>query len=244
MWLLFLNPLTYWRAMETSVDPKEIAKFAQHAAHWWDLNGPFRTLHAINPTRLDYIERFLNVADTRILDIGCGGGILCEGMAKRGGIVTGLDVEPEAIAIASAHANNEKLSIEYVCQPLESFHSERFPIITCLEMLEHVADPQMIIREAARLLAPGGYLFLSTIHRSFLAYAKVILAAEYILGLLPRQTHDYQRFIKPSELAAMVRAVDLDVVDVSGLAYHPMSNTASLVTSVTDNYLLVSRSCE
>lgn len=230
--------------MKTSVDPEEIAKFAQHAAYWWDLNGPFRTLHAINPTRLDYIERFVNLAGVRILDIGCGGGILCEGMAKRGGMVTGLDVESEAIATASAHASKEKLSIEYICQPLETFDAERFPIITCLEMLEHVADPLMIIREAARLLAPGGFLFLSTINRSLLAYVKVILAAEYVLRLVPRQTHDYQRFIKPSELAGMLRVADLEVVDVSGLAYHPLSKTASLVSSVTDNYLLASRSCE
>lgn len=228
--------------MQTSVDADEVAKFARHAAEWWQPEGAFRTLHDINPTRLDYIERYVSLQNQRILDIGCGGGILCEGMAKRGGLVTGLDVEPDAIGAAKAHADMQQLKINYVCQPLETFVAESFPIITCLEMLEHVPDPQMILTEAARLLAPGGYLFLSTINRNAIAYAKVIVAAEYVLRLLPRQTHDYQRFIKPSELAAMVRVADLEVVDLTGMAYHPLTRTASLVTSLTDNYLLVSRS--
>ncbi len=228
--------------MQTTVDPEEVAKFARQATQWWRLDGAFRTLHDINPTRLAYIERFIGLKDQRILDIGCGGGILCEGMAKSGGLVTGLDVEPDAIAAATAHAESAQLSIEYLCQPIETFTAEPFPIITCLEMLEHVATPQMIINEAAGLLAPGGYLFLSTINRSALAYAKVILAAEYILGLLPRQTHDYKRFIKPSELAAMVRAAGLEVWDLTGLVYHPISRTATLTSAITDNYLLVARS--
>jgi 2-polyprenyl-6-hydroxyphenyl methylase / 3-demethylubiquinone-9 3-methyltransferase len=228
--------------MQTTVDAEEVAKFARHAAEWWQPEGAFHTLHDINPTRLDYIEQTVCLQDQRILDIGCGGGILCEGMAKRGGCVTGLDVEPDAIAAAKVHANGANLKIEYVCQPLETFVAEPFSIITCLEMLEHVADPQMILTEAARLLAPGGYLFLSTINRNTIAYAKVVLAAEYVLGLLPRRTHDYKRFIKPSELAAMVRVAGLEVLDLTGLAYSPFTRTAALVTSLTDNYLLVSRS--
>ena len=228
--------------MQTSVDADEVAKFARYAAEWWQPEGAFRTLHDINPTRLDYIEQYVSLQNKRILDIGCGGGILCEGMAKRGGLVTGLDVEPDAIGAAKTHAAAQQLKINYVCEPLENFAAESFPIITGLEMLEHVPDPQMILTEAARLLAPGGYLFLSTINRNAIAYAKVILAAEYVLRLLPRQTHDYQRFIKPSELAAMVRVADLEVVDLTGLAYQPLTRTASLVTSLTDNYLLVSRS--
>lgn len=228
--------------MQTSVDSEEIVKFAQHAAEWWAEDGPLRTLHDINPTRLAYIERFVTLNGQRCLDIGCGGGILSEGLAKHGAIVTGLDVEPGALAAAKAHAERGHLTIDYVCQPVETLEVEPFPIITCLEMLEHVPDPQLIITHAARLLAPGGYLFLSTINRSVKAYAKVILAAEYLLGLLPRQTHDYQRFLKPSELAAMVRSVDLDVIDLSGLSYHPLTRTASLVPSVAENYLLVCRS--
>lgn len=228
--------------MQTTVDAEEVAKFARYSAEWWDPKGAFRTLHDINACRLDYIEQTACLQDQRILDIGCGGGILCEGMAKRGGLVTGLDVEPDAIAVAHAHANTEQLQIAYVCQPLETFQAEPFPIITCLEMLEHVAEPQMILNEAARLLAPGGYLFLSTINRNTIAYAKVVLAAEYVLGLLPKQTHDYKRFIKPSELAAMVRHAGLEVLDLKGLAYSPFSRSAALVSSLTDNYLLVSRS--
>ncbi len=228
----------------TTVDAEEVAKFARHAAEWWQSDGAFRTLHDINPVRLDYIEQHVSLRDQRILDIGCGGGILCEGMAKRGGRVTGLDVEPDAIAAAKAHSKAGHLNIDYVCQPLETWVATPFPIITCLEMLEHVADPQMILNEAARLLAPGGYLFLSTINRSTIAYAKVVLAAEYVLGLLPRRTHDYQRFIKPSELASMARAADLEVLDLAGLAYSPMTRTASIVTSLTDNYLLVARSAQ
>ena len=228
--------------MHSTVDPEEVAKFARYAREWWQPDGAFHTLHDITPLRLDYIEQHVSLNHTRILDIGCGGGILAEGMARRGGLVSGLDVEADAIAVAKAHAVEQNLAINYVCQPLETWTAEPFPIITCMEMLEHVADPQMILEEAARLLAPGGYLFLSTINRSAVAYAKVVLAAEYILGLLPRQTHNYQRFIKPSELAAMVRAVDLEVVNLSGLAYSPFARNAELVKSLSDNYLLVARS--
>lgn len=206
--------------------------------------GALRTLHDINPTRIEFIELYSHLNNQRILDIGCGGGILCEAMAKRGAKVYGLDVEQDAIAVAKTHAQETQLKINYVCQPIETFAAELFPIITCMEMLEHVPDPQCIINEAARLLAPGGYLFLSTIHRNPLAYCKVILAAEYMLNLLPRQTHDYQKFIRPSELAAMLRAVNLEVIAMRGLAYHPITHTASLTHSVTDNYLLVARSTE
>lgn len=224
-----------------SVDTEEISKFARLASQWWDKKGALRTLHDINPIRIDYIEQFCALNNQRVLDIGCGGGILSEGMAKRGGKVTGLDVEPDTIAAAQRHAAAEHLQIEYVCQPVETFNGE-FPIITCLEMLEHVPNPQIIINEAARLLAPGGYLFLSTINRNPLSYCKVILAAEYLLNLLPRQTHDYQKFIKPSELATMLRSVNLEVVAMSGLAYNPLTHSATLTKSLTDNYLLVARS--
>lgn len=228
--------------MQTSVDAEEVAKFARQSGQWWQTDGAFRTLHDINPIRLDFIEQYVYLKDQRILDIGCGGGILCEGLAKRGGIVTGLDVEEDAIAVARAHAKDQSLTIDYLCQPVETLDSEAFPIITCLEMLEHVSNPQMILNEVSRLLMPGGYLFLSTINRNAIAYAKVILAAEYLLQLLPRQTHDYQKFIKPSELASMVRAVGLEVVNLQGLTYYPMTRTAALSGSLTDNYLLVARS--
>ena len=230
--------------MQTTIVEEEVAKFANYAKEWWQLDGAFRTLHDINPLRLNYITQHVSLNNQRVLDIGCGGGILSEALAKRGGIVTGLDVEPEAIEVAKKHASSEQLNIQYICQSLESWQAEPFPIITCMEMLEHVSDPQIILNEAARLLAPGGYLFLSTINRNTIAYAKVILAAEYVLGLLPRQTHDYQRFIKPSELAAMARSADLEVLDISGMNYSPLSRSASLTRSLSDNYLMVLRSAE
>jgi 2-polyprenyl-6-hydroxyphenyl methylase/3-demethylubiquinone-9 3-methyltransferase len=227
--------------MHTSVDPNEVVKFSQYAEDWWAPHGALHTLHDINPVRLTYIQSFVSLKGTRVLDIGCGGGILSEGLAKSGAIVTGLDVEPAAIAVAKQHASQVGLSIDYVCQPLEEYQATLYPMMTCLEMLEHVSRPEMIVEHAARLLAPGGYLILSTINRTPKAYASVILAAEYVLGLIPKQTHDYQRFLKPSELANMARAVDLDVIDIKGLAYHPLARSATLTASVDMNYLMVCR---
>ena len=193
--------------IKTTVDSAEVAKFSQHANEWWDLNGPLKTLHEINPARLDFMQRHVSFSDKSILDIGCGGGILSEAMAKSGGRVTGLDVESEAIASAQKHAETQGLSIQYVCQPIECFRSDEvgiFDVITCMEMLEHVTEPQLVIQHAARLLKPGGVLFLSTINRTLKAYASLIVMAEYVLNLLPRQTHDYDKFIKPSEFAIMI----------------------------------------
>lgn len=225
----------------STIDVEEVARFAGYAKEWWSRDGALRTLHDINPTRLAYMEGFVSLKGQRVLDIGCGGGILSEGMAKLKAKVTGLDVEPQAIAVAAAHALEAGLAIDYVCQPLESYVATPFPIITCLEMLEHVASPKLILEHTARLLAPSGYLFLSTINRTPKAYASVVVAAEYVLGLIPKQTHDYQRFIKPSELAAMVRSLDLEVVGLSGLSYNPVTYTASLSPSVDSNYLMVCR---
>lgn len=228
--------------MSSSIDLDEVAKFARHASDWWTPDGPLHTLHDINPARLSYIESYVSLKGQRVLDLGCGGGILAESMARQGALVTGLDVEPEAIAVAKQHAAAEHIPVDYVCQPVECFVAEPFAVITCMEMLEHVPEPQLILEHAARLLAPGGYLFLSTINRTLQAYASVVFAAEYVFDLLPRQTHDYQRFIKPSELAAMVRLMGLDLVGLTGLAYHPLTRTASLVDSVSENYLMVCRS--
>lgn len=228
---------------KTSVDPVEVAKFAQHANQWWDVNGPLKTLHDINPARLQWIQQFCSLNGKKVLDIGCGGGVLSEGMAKAGAIVTGLDVEVDAIKSATMHAKDERLSIQYVCEPVEQYadNVKLFDVITCMEMLEHVADPQQIIHHAARLLKPDGLLFLSTINRTIKAYASVIIAAEYMLNIIPRQTHDYDKFIKPSELSAMVRAEGLETESMSGLHYQPLTRRASLQRSVDVNYLLVSR---
>ena len=223
----------------SSIDPSEIAKFQRLATEWWDLNGSLKTLHDINPCRLALIEQSIHLAKCTVLDVGCGGGILTESMAKKGAIVSGLDADSDIICTAREHANAQSLAIDYTCSEIEAFSSEPFQAITCMEMLEHVADPQGIIYHCARLLQSGGYLFLSTINRTPKAYLTVVLAAEYLLQLIPKQTHDYERFIKPSELARMVRKADLELIDIKGMGYHPFTRVASLQESVLVNYVLV-----
>lgn len=223
----------------STVDSLEVAKFAQHANEWWAKDGAFKTLHAINPVRLDFIQQFTSLAGLRVLDVGCGGGILCESLAKRGAVVTGLDVGEDAIACARAHALNSRLSIDYVCQPIETYDAAPFDHITCMEMLEHVQHPEQVIQHCFRLLNTGGFLFLSTLNRTVRAYATAIVAAEYILGLLPRQTHDFDKFIKPNELARMARTAGFETMGLSGLAYNPITSMATLVDAVDVNYLLV-----
>lgn len=217
----------------------EVAKFAQHAKYWWDTSGPLKTLHDINPARLELIQQYIHFPGCRLLDVGCGGGILAESMAKRGALVTGLDVEPDALACAREHALQASVTLDYVCQPLELYEAELFDAISCMEMLEHVPNPPLIIEHCARLLKPEGYLFLSTLNRTLKAYATAIIGAEYLLNVLPRQTHDYDKFIKPSELASMVRACGLEVINLSGLSYNPLTSIAKLYHSVDVNYLMV-----
>lgn len=223
---------------KNTVDALEIAKFAQYAAQWWDPQGAFKTLHHINPVRLEFINKHVSLAGCRVLDVGCGGGILAEGMTRSGAVVTGLDAEKEAIAIADAHAREHQLNINYLCQPIETYAADCFDVVTCMEMLEHVAEPALVIEHCARFLKPGGYLFLSTLNRSLFAYSTAILAAEYVFQLLPRQTHDYKKFIKPSELAHMVRAAGLETVGLEGMAYNPITMKAVLQDSVKVNYFL------
>lgn len=226
---------------KTTIDEVEVAKFAQHATQWWDPEGPLKTLHDINPARLTFIEHTQSLSGLRVLDIGCGGGVLSEAMAMKGALVTGLDVEDAAIIAARKHSMESKLKIDYICQALEEYVAEPFAVITCMEMLEHVQEPQLIIEHAARLLKPGGYLFLSTINRNLKSYASVVIAAEYLLNLLPRQTHDYDKFIKPSELATMIRSNGLDIVEIKGMGYNPLTRQASLKDSVAINYLMACR---
>lgn len=225
--------------MKTSIEPSEIAKFNRLAAQWWDTEGPLKTLHDINPCRLAFIEQYVDLAGCRVLDVGCGGGILAEAMAKKNALVSGLDADPEIIRVAQQHANNLSLSIDYTCSAIETFEHEPFQTITCMEMLEHVADPMQVIKNCARLLQSGGHLFLSTINRTVTAYLTAVLGAEYILQVLPKQTHDYQRFIKPSELAMMTRKAELELIDLKGMDYNPLTRIASLRESVSVNYLIV-----
>ncbi|MGQ3888264.1 bifunctional 2-polyprenyl-6-hydroxyphenol methylase/3-demethylubiquinol 3-O-methyltransferase UbiG [Legionella sp. CNM-1927-20] len=226
---------------QSSINELEVAKFAKLSTQWWDIEGDLKTLHDINPTRLAFIKSYTKLAEQTILDLGCGGGILSEALAREGALVTGIDAEHQAIEAAKEHANLNHLNINYVCMPIEDYEATPFDIITCMEMLEHVSDPHWVIKQCARLLKPGGLLFLSTINRTFKAYAAAIIAAEYLLGLLPKQTHDYDKFIKPAELAAMLRTEGFEVITLKGMTYNPLSRMASLQKSVSINYLMYCR---
>ncbi len=225
-----------------NVDPAEVEKFQALASRWWDPDGEFRTLHEINPLRVAYIERQVGALDgKKLLDIGCGGGILAEALAQRGARVTGIDVAAAALDVARLHLHDSQLEIDYRLATAEDFaaeHAAGFDVVTCLEMLEHVPDPDSVIAAAARLLKPGGRLVLSTINRNPKAFALAIVGAEYLLRLLPRGTHDYRNFIKPSELAASLRAVGLRPVDLSGVVYNPLTRTGSLGRDIDVNYLM------
>ncbi|MDP1604223.1 MAG: bifunctional 2-polyprenyl-6-hydroxyphenol methylase/3-demethylubiquinol 3-O-methyltransferase UbiG [Legionella sp.] len=223
---------------KTTIDPEEIAKFAQLADSWWNTNGPLKTLHDINPARLEFISKQLTLANKKILDVGCGGGILSEAMAGMDAEVTGIDAEIASIKAATLHANLGGCSIDYVCTPIESYEASGFDAITCMEMLEHVKEPQVVINHCARLLKPGGFLFLSTINRTLKAYMSAVIAAEYVLRLLPKQTHDYNKFITPAELAMMARKAGLEIVSLQGMAYNPFTRTANLQDSVSVNFLM------
>ena len=224
---------------KSTIVDQEVNKFSRLASSWWDRNGPLKTLHDINTTRLEFITRHVNLANQKVLDVGCGGGILSEALAGAGALVTGIDADSESVQVASLHAKDSLLSIEYKCTPIEEFSSDGFDVVVCMELLEHVQHPEVVIEQCRRLLKPQGYLFVSTISRTLKAYASAIVMAEYVLGILPKQTHDYQKFIKPSELVAMARAVDFDLVDMTGLDYQPITRKASLCADVSVNYMLV-----
>lgn len=224
---------------KSTINNQEVDKFDQHAQDWWDLQGPLKTLHDINHTRLEFISKHCRLDKASVLDLGCGGGVLTEGMAKLGAQTTGIDAAPSTIEVAREHASTNNLAIDYVCSPIEEFEHSGFDIITCMEMLEHVQNPDTVLSHCKRLLKPGGYLFLSTINRTIKAYASAIVAAEYVLQILPKQTHDYSKFIKPSELLHLLRDLDLDLIDLKGLHYNPITRTSYLSQDVSVNYLLV-----
>jgi 2-polyprenyl-6-hydroxyphenyl methylase/3-demethylubiquinone-9 3-methyltransferase len=232
---------------ETNVDPAEIDKFQSIASRWWDRESEFKPLHEINPLRVRYIERQARkilaegLADKRIVDIGCGGGILAEALARQGAQVTGIDMAELSLKVARLHLHESELEVDYQLTTAEAFaeqHAAQFDIVTCLEMLEHVPDPAAIITAAARLLKPGGCLVLSTLNRNPKSFALAILGAEYVLGLIPRGTHQYRRFIKPSEMAAQLRANGLDLRDISGMSYNPLTRSYSLGRDIDVNYLV------
>jgi len=225
-----------------NVDPNEIDKFSALADRWWDTEGDFKPLHEINPLRLDFIDARVGLAGRRVLDVGCGGGILSEAMARRGANVTGIDLSEAALEAGRRHAEEAGVALEYRWISVEQMAEEapqRFDVVTCLEMLEHVPDPEAIVRACQRLVKPGGHLVLSTINRNPKAYTLAILGAEYVLNLVPRGTHDYARFIRPSELARWCRDAGLKVCEQSGLTYQPLTRRFRLsATDVSVNYLM------
>lgn len=223
-----------------NVSQAELDKFGALARRWWDPQGPQRPLHELNPARLGYVAGRVSLAGARVLDVGCGGGLLSEAMAASGAHVTALDLAPELIEVARLHLLESGLDVDYRLQSVESLADEApasFDAITCMEMLEHVPDPGSVLRACAKLLKPGGVLLLSTLNRTPAAFALAIVGAEYVARLLPRGTHDYKQFIKPSELGAWLRAADLQLQDVSGLAYDPLRRKAWVGGPTAVNYL-------
>lgn len=221
-------------------DQAELDKFGALANRWWDPQGPQKALHALNPVRLDYVKRRIALRGASVLDVGCGAGLLSEAMAREGALVTATDLAPELIKVAKLHKLESQVSVDYRLQSVESLAAEQpgsFDAVTCMEMLEHVPDPAAIIAACATLLKPGGQLFLSTLNRTPAAFALAIVGAEYVARLLPKGTHHYQDFIKPSELAAWLRAAELQLEDVSGLAYEPWRNAARIIGRTDVNYL-------
>ena len=224
-----------------NVSRAEIDKFAALANRWWDENGPQKSLHHLNPARLNYVAKQLPLKGKKILDVGCGGGLLSEALAREGADVVALDLAEELIEIAKLHLYESNVRVDYRLQSVESLAEEmagQFDAITCMEMLEHVPDPSSILRACEKLLKPGGKCFISTLNRTPAAFAIAIVGAEYLANLLPKGTHDYQKFIKPSELAAWCRAEGLNVVDISGLAYNPLSGKAWVSDRTDINYLM------
>lgn len=221
----------------------EIEKFNHLASEWWDINGALKTLHDINPTRLQYIKNHCDINNAVVLDLGCGGGILSESLAGAAQHVNGLDLSNEAIAIAEQHSQMSSIhNLDYFCESADSHrhtHKSHYDVIVCMEMLEHVEDPESIIQACNDMLKPGGTLFLSTIHRKAEAYLKTVFIAEYLFRWIPPGTHDYRQFIKPSELAQMCRDHHLQLERIDGLAYEPFSRKAYITDKTNLNYLLV-----
>jgi 2-polyprenyl-6-hydroxyphenyl methylase / 3-demethylubiquinone-9 3-methyltransferase len=224
-----------------NVDAAEIAKFEKLASRWWDRNSEFKPLHDINPLRVGFIDSKVNLVDKRVLDIGCGGGILSEAMAYRGAKVTGIDMGEAPLGVARLHLLESKLDIDYRKITAEEFAVQNpgnFEVITCLEMLEHVPEPAAIIKSCYELLKPGGDLFVSTINRNPKAWLFAVVGAEYVLRMLPRGTHDYRKFIRPSELAQWARQAGFVMGELTGMTYNPLTRVYSLGRDVDVNYLL------
>ena len=225
-----------------NADPAELAKFSELAHRWWDTESEFRPLHQINPLRLTWIDDIVPLAGKRVLDIGCGGGILADAMARKGAEVLGIDLAGKALKVAQLHAleaQTQGVSYREVsAEALAAEQPESFDVVTCMEMLEHVPDPSSVVRACATLVKPGGHVFFSTINRNAKAFVFAIVGAEYILNLLPRGTHEFAKFIKPSELAAYARAAGLDLAHTRGMEYNPLTRHYWLSANTSVNYML------
>ncbi len=224
-----------------NADPSELKKFSDLAHRWWDPLSEFRPLHEINPLRLNWINAIAPLASKKVLDVGCGGGILAEAMARRGASVTGIDLSEKALKVADLHSLESNIQVRYEMITVEAMAERElhsYDIVTCMEMLEHVPDPAAIIKACASLTKPGGHVFFSTINRNPKAYLFAILGAEYLLGLLPKGTHDYAKFITPAELSRFIRNTELNIDAVKGMTYNPITQIYSLARDTSVNYLM------
>ncbi len=230
--------------MNGNVDQAELLKFSKLASQWWDRDGPMRPLHDINPARLKWIDRLASLSGKRVLDVGCGGGVLTEAMAGKAAQVIGIDLADKPLKVAQLHAIDSNARVEYRACAAETLAAEQpasFDVVTCMEMLEHVPDPDQTVKACATLAKPGGWVFFSTINRNAKAFALAIVGAEYVLNLLPRGTHEYAKFLKPSELSRYTRAAGLDLQEVVGMHYNPFTKTATLGRDTGVNYLMACR---
>ena len=225
---------------ETNTDAGEVARFEALASRWWDPQGAFKPLHDINPLRLAFVEAGAGLAGRRVLDVGCGGGILAESMAARGATVIGIDASEAALTTARLHLEESGVEVEYLCATAEQMaerHASGFDLVTCMELLEHVPDPASVMASCARLVRPGGEVVVSTINRNPKSYLLAIIGAEYLLGLIPRGTHDYAKFIRPSELGGWARSAGLALEELRGFTYNPVTRRYRLCADVDVNYL-------
>ena len=228
----------------SNVDAAEIAKFSELAHRWWDPNSEFRPLHEINPLRLKWIDTLAPLAGKKVLDVGCGGGILAEAMAGAGATVSGIDLSDKALKVAKLHLYESGRQVDYQLVSAEDYadqHAGEFDVVTCMEMLEHVPDPASVVAACARLVKPGGWVFFSTLNRNAKSYLFAVIGAEYVLKLLPRGTHDYAKFIKPAELARMAREAGLETGELTGMTYNPLTKVYRLEADTDVNYLLATR---
>jgi 2-polyprenyl-6-hydroxyphenyl methylase/3-demethylubiquinone-9 3-methyltransferase len=230
--------------MTVNVDPAELQRFSDIAHRWWDPLGAMRPLHELNPLRLKWIDQLVPLSGTRVLDVGCGGGVLAEGMAKAGAQVSGIDLAAKLLKVAELHALESGVTVEYRLTSAEELapkEAGRYDVVTCMEMLEHVPDPASVVRACAALARPGGWVFFSTINRNPTSFLFAILGAEYVLGLLPRGTHEYAKFLKPSELVAFTRGAGLIAAELIGMTYNPLTRRFALEPDTGVNYLLACR---